>query len=94
MTDMNDPSGTAAPRLVKALKSVSSPSAPMIPAPDLVKAIPMRPGQVGEGGDVLCVIEAMKMEMMARTEREATIKEIFVAEGASLSADAPIMTFV
>ncbi|MHB8883867.1 MAG: acetyl-CoA carboxylase biotin carboxylase subunit [Methylovirgula sp.] len=64
------------------------------PMPGLVKAILVQPGQAVKTGDVLCVIEAMKMEMMVRAQHDATIQAIDVVEGASLGLDALIMSFV
>ncbi|QXX73800.1 acetyl-CoA carboxylase biotin carboxylase subunit [Methylovirgula sp. HY1] len=64
------------------------------PMPGLVKAILVQAGQAVKTGDGLCIIEAMKMEMMVRAEQDATIRTIDVAEGASLGLDALIMSLV
>jgi propionyl-CoA carboxylase alpha chain len=64
------------------------------PMPGLVKAIPVRAGEAVRRGDVLCIIEAMKMEMVLRAQEDATVKEIFAAEGMLVGVDAPLMEFV
>ncbi|MGB8277752.1 MAG: acetyl/propionyl/methylcrotonyl-CoA carboxylase subunit alpha [Methylovirgula sp.] len=64
------------------------------PMPGLVKAILVTPGQAVKEGEILCVIEAMKMENVLRAESDAVVKEIYVAESASLGVDAVIMDFV
>jgi propionyl-CoA carboxylase alpha chain len=64
------------------------------PMPGLVKAILVQAGQAVRQGDIVCIIEAMKMEMALRAEHDAIVREIYVAEGAALGVDAPILEFV
>ena len=65
----------------------------LCPMPGVVKKIHVKEGQAVKAGEPLCLVEAMKMENVLRAEREATVKSIEAAEGASLAVDAPIMTF-
>jgi acetyl-CoA/propionyl-CoA carboxylase, biotin carboxylase, biotin carboxyl carrier protein len=46
-----------------------------------------------EAGQLLCVVEAMKMENVLNAERDATVKTILCKEGDSLAVDAVIMEF-
>ena len=63
------------------------------PMPGLVKAIFVKTGQEVKGGDMLCIVEAMKMENVLRAERDAKVAAIRVKEGDTLAVDAVIMEF-
>ncbi len=80
--------------LMRETKAVDLTKTLRCPMPGLVKAILVKPGQAVKQGDTLCIIEAMKMEMMLRAERDAVVREIHVGEGASLGVDAVIMEFM
>ena len=63
------------------------------PMPGLVVAIDAAEGQEVRAGDILAVIEAMKMENALRAERDGTVKRIVVKPGDTLAFDAVIMEF-
>jgi propionyl-CoA carboxylase alpha chain len=65
----------------------------LCPMPGLIKSIFVSLGQEVKAGEVLCVVEAMKMENVLRAERDGVVKKIDVKEGDSLAVDAPIMEF-
>ena len=65
----------------------------LCPMPGLVKSIAVAPGQEVKAGEVLAVVEAMKMENVLRAERDATVATIAAKEGDSLAVDAVIMEF-
>ena len=65
----------------------------LCPMPGLVKSIAVKVGQEVKVGEVLCVIEAMKMENALVAERDARVTAIKAGEGESLSVDAVIMEF-
>ena len=44
-------------------------------------------------GDPLCVLEAMKMEMVLRADRDGTITHLDIAPGSSVETDAVLMRF-
>jgi propionyl-CoA carboxylase alpha chain len=44
-------------------------------------------------GDPLCVLEAMKMEMVLRAERPGMVTQIMIAPGESVEADMVLMQF-
>ncbi|MET0745614.1 MAG: biotin/lipoyl-containing protein, partial [Microvirga sp.] len=52
-----------------------------------------RAGQEVKAGEALCMVEAMKMENVLRSERDGTIATIYAKEGDSLAVDAPILEF-
>jgi propionyl-CoA carboxylase alpha chain len=63
------------------------------PMPGLVRSIEVREGQEVKVGEVLCVVEAMKMENVLRAERDATVTAIKVMPGDTLAVDTVIMEF-
>jgi propionyl-CoA carboxylase alpha chain len=64
------------------------------PMPGLVKAIYVHKGQDVKAGEVVAVVEAMKMENQLRSERDGIIKSIGVKVGDTLGVDAVMMEFV
>ncbi len=65
----------------------------LCPMPGLLKAIRVTVGEAVKAGQALCVIEAMKMEMVLYAERDATIEAICQNAGDRLAVDAPILRF-
>jgi propionyl-CoA carboxylase alpha chain len=64
------------------------------PMPGLVKAILVGAGQEVRSGEILCVIEAMKMETALCAESDATVAKIHVQPGDIVAVDAIIMAFM
>ena len=50
----------------------------------------VKQGDVVEEGQLLCIIEAMKMENEITAHKAGTITELFVKEGEPINAGAPI----
>jgi len=65
----------------------------LCPMPGLVKAIAVTAGQEVKAGEMLCIVEAMKMENVLRAERDVTVSKLNAKEGDSLAVDAVIMEF-
>ena len=63
------------------------------PMPGLVVALPVREGQQVKMGEVLAVVEAMKMENVLVAERDVTISKVRVNKGDSMARDQIIMEF-
>ena len=63
------------------------------PMPGLVVSLPVAQGQAVKAGEILAVIEAMKMENVLVAERDATISKLRVKKGDSLARDEIIMEF-
>ncbi len=55
------------------------------PMPGLVKALAAAPGATVRRGEVLLVLEAMKMEHALVAPRDGVIAEVLVAEGAQVT---------
>ncbi len=61
------------------------------PMQGLLLKLKVKPGDKVKKGDIVAVLEAMKMQNDIHAPRDGVIKEILVAEGASVTAGAPLM---
>ncbi|WP_257285719.1 acetyl-CoA carboxylase biotin carboxyl carrier protein [Endozoicomonas sp. SESOKO1] len=64
-------------------------SAPSPDAPDFVKV-----GQPVKEGDVLCIVEAMKMMNQIKADKSGTIDAVLVENGQPVEFDQPLFTIV
>lgn len=62
------------------------------PMPGKVVKIPVQVGDRLEAGDIVVVIEAMKMQSNYKVNSSCVVKEILVAEGDSVNSNQVIMT--
>lgn len=53
----------------------------------------VQPGQAVEAGQLLCVIEAMKMFNEVRADREGTVQQVLVQSGQEVEAGQPLFRF-
>ena len=51
-------------------------------------------GQAVKAGDVVCIVEAMKMMNQIEADRSGTIEEILVEDGEPVEFDQPLVTIV
>ena len=65
----------------------------LCPMPGLLVSLAVEVGQEIKTGEVLCTVEAMKMENVLRAERDATVATIEANPGDTLAVDEVIMTF-
>ncbi|MTJ81603.1 MAG: acetyl-CoA carboxylase biotin carboxylase subunit [Telmatospirillum sp.] len=63
------------------------------PMPGLLVSLAVEEGQEIKAGEVLAVVEAMKMENILRAERDGTVASIHARPGESLSVDQKIVEF-
>ena len=61
------------------------------PAPDEPPFV--QPGQAVEAGQLLCVIEAMKMFNEVRADRTGTVRQVLVQSGQEVEAGQPLFRF-
>ncbi|GAA4530716.1 acetyl/propionyl/methylcrotonyl-CoA carboxylase subunit alpha [Chelativorans composti] len=65
----------------------------LCPMPGVITSIAVKVGDTVEEGQVLCTVEAMKMENVLRAERRGVVKLISAEPGKSLAVDELIMEF-
>ena len=65
----------------------------LCPMPGLVVSIAVKEGQEVKAGELVAVVEAMKMENVLRAEIDGTVKKINAKPGDSLGVDAVILEF-
>lgn len=58
--------------------------------PGRVVAIKVKEGDKVKAGDVLCILEAMKMENEVMTQKDGIVKEILVSEGGGVNKGDPM----
>ncbi|WP_430419186.1 acetyl-CoA carboxylase biotin carboxylase subunit [Phenylobacterium sp.] len=63
------------------------------PMPGLVVSIDVAAGQAVRTGEVVAVLEAMKMQNILRAERDGTVKAVSVKAGDSVAADEVLVEF-
>ena len=64
------------------------------PMPGLVVSIDVTAGQEVKTGEVVAVLEAMKMQNILRAERDGTVKAVNAKSGDSVAADEVLVEFV
>jgi propionyl-CoA carboxylase alpha chain len=63
------------------------------PMPGLVVTMDVEAGQEVKEGQVVCIIEAMKMQNIIRAERDGVVKAVNAKSGASVAADEVLVEF-
>ena len=63
------------------------------PMPGLVVSMDVAQGQEVKSGEIVCVIEAMKMQNIIRAERDGTVKSVGAKPGDSVAADEVLVEF-
>ena len=93
----------AAPAPVAAPAAAPAPAAPAAvavtgagepvnaPMPGTILKVNVSQGQTVKEGDVLCVLEAMKMENEIMAPKGGTITQVVVSKGASVDTGAPLV---
>ena len=82
-----------APAVVKNTPSASAGSIPVkAPMPGNIVKVNVRQGDKVKSGDVLCVLEAMKMENDIVAPSDGTIASVDCAKDASVTTDAILFT--
>ena len=61
------------------------------PSPAIILSIPVKNGDKVKKGDVLIVLEAMKMEMLIEAPSDGVIAEILYGPGAQVAAGQPLI---
>ncbi len=75
----------AAPAVTGAGEAVNA------PMPGTILKVNVTQGQAVKAGDVLCVLEAMKMENDITAPKDGTVTQVVTAKGASVSTGDPLV---
>ena len=84
------PAASAAPAAVPAA-ALASGEVVKAPMPGNILKINVAPGQKVEEGDVLIVLEAMKMENEILAAKSGTVAQVAVSKGAVVETGAPLV---
>ena len=79
------PAPAAAPVVTGAGEPVNA------PMPGNILKVNVTSGQAVKAGDVLCVLEAMKMENEIMAPKDGTVTQVLVAKGATVDTGAPLV---
>jgi len=80
-------------RLMPAKKTADTGKQVLCPMPGLVVSIAVKEGQEVKAGEMVAIVEAMKMENVLRADIDGTVKKINAKPGDSLAVDAIILEF-
>ena len=61
------------------------------PMPGTILKVHVTPGKAVKAGDVLCILEAMKMENEIMAPCAGTVKQVLAAKGSAVDTDAPLV---
>ena len=90
----------AAPAAAPAPAAAAAPAAPAVtgagdpvnaPMPGNILKVNVSQGQAVKSGDVLCVLEAMKMENEIRAPKDGTVTQVLVSKGSTVDTGAPLV---
>lgn len=81
----------AAPVAAAAPAAVAAGEVIKAPLPGNVIAVKVSAGQSVKKGDVLCLIEAMKMENEVLAPRDGTVTQVIASKGSTVDTDAPLV---
>ncbi len=87
-------SAAAAARALAGSAAPSPEAAMGSPLAGNIWTVEVQPGQEVEEGDLLFVLEAMKMENEVIAERSGVVADVLVKEGDAVDAEQPLLTFV
>ena len=79
------PAAAAAPAVTGAGEAVNA------PMPGTILKVNVAPGQTVKEGDVLCILEAMKMENEIMAPKNGTVTQVLISKGSSVDTGAPLV---
>ena len=94
------PSAPAAAPAAAAPAAAPAPAAPAVtgagdpvnaPMPGNILKVNVSQGQAVKSGDVLCVLEAMKMENEIMAPKDGTVTQVLVSKGSTVDTGAPLV---
>ena len=90
----------AAPAAAPAPAAAAAPAGPVVtgagdpvnaPMPGNILKVNVSQGQAVKSGDVLCVLEAMKMENEIMAPKDGTVTQVLVSKGSTVDTGAPLV---
>ena len=82
----------AAPAAAPAAPAVTGAGEPVnAPMPGNILKVNVSQGQAVKSGDVLCVLEAMKMENEIMAPKDGTVTQVLVSKGSTVDTGAPLV---
>ena len=90
----------AAPAPVEAAAPAAAPAAPAVtgageavsaPMPGTILKVNVTQGQAVKEGEVLCILEAMKMENEIMASKAGTVTQVLVSKGSAVDTGAPLV---
>ena len=94
------PAPAAAPTAAPAPAAAPTPAAPVVtgagepvnaPMPGTILKVNVTQGQAVKEGEVLCILEAMKMENEIMASKGGTVTQVLVAKGSIVDTGAPLV---
>ena len=85
------PAPEAAPAAPAAVVITGSGEAVNAPMPGTILKVNVTQGQAVKEGDVLCVLEAMKMENDIKAPKSGTSTQVLISKSASVDTGAPLV---
>lgn len=84
------PAAPAAPQASAPQAVAAGANSVTAPMPGTINAVKVTSGQQVKKGDVLFILEAMKMENEIYADKDGKVGQIFVQKGASVNTGAPL----
>ena len=90
----------AAPAAAAPAAAPAAPAAPVVtgageavnaPMPGNILKVNVTAGQAVKSGDVLCILEAMKMENEIMAPKDGTVTQVLVSKGSNVDTGAPLV---
>lgn len=94
------PTAAPAPAAAPAAAPAPTPAAPVVtgagepvnaPMPGTILKVNVTQGQAVKEGEVLCILEAMKMENEIMASKGGTVTQVLVAKGSIVDTGAPLV---
>ena len=94
------PAAAAAPAAAPVAAAPAAPAAPAVtgageavtaPMPGTILKVNVQNGQAVKEGDVLCVLEAMKMENEILAPKNGTVTQVLVSKSSTVDTGAPLV---